>query len=211
MMLFTQLQVDTSVWVSFLYMTVIGVGLGLGMQSLVLAVQNAVDMRDMGAGTAAITFFRSLGGSFGVAILGAVLSARLTSELASRLPAAIRQLPPAQASRYASGGGSSISINEPAKILALPAPIRDAIQHAFVASLHTVFLVTGLVAIAAVAVTLALPDRELRGAGPATAPGTAPEAGTNGSGPSQQRKPSLEEEPAETAAAEMEAKTAGLI
>jgi hypothetical protein len=142
-----------------------------------------------------------------VAILGTVLSARLTSELASRMAAAIRQLPPAQASRYASGGGSSISINEPAKILALPAPIRDAIQHAFVASLHTVFLVTGLIAIAAVAVTLALPDRELRGAGPAT----APEAGTNGSGPGQQRKPSLEEEPAETAAAEMEANTAGLL
>jgi EmrB/QacA subfamily drug resistance transporter len=211
MLMFTQLQVGTSVWVAFLYMTVIGVGLGLGMQSLVLAVQNSVDMRDMGAGTAAITFFRTLGGSFGVAILGTVLSSRLASELASRLPAAIRQLPPAQASRYASGGGSNISINEPAKILALPAPIRDAIQHAFVASLHTVYLVTGLVAIIAVAVTLALPDRELRGAGPAAAPAGPAEPGTNGSGPGQQRKPSLEEEPAETAAAEMEANTAGLL
>jgi EmrB/QacA subfamily drug resistance transporter len=223
MLLFTQLQVNTPLWVSFLYMIVIGVGLGLGMQSLVLAVQNAVDLRDMGAGTATITFFRSLGGSFGVAILGTVLSARLTTELASRMPGAIKQLPPAQAARYASGG-SKISINEPAKILALPAPIRSAIQHAFVDSLHTVFLVTGLVAIAAVAVTLALPDRELRGApeAPAGEPGTAiggPDTATggsvgdeaNGGAPGAQRAASLEEESAEQAAATMEARTTTMI
>jgi EmrB/QacA subfamily drug resistance transporter len=59
MLLFTQLHVGTPLWVSFLYMVVIGVGIGLCMQSLILAVQNAVEMRDMGAGTAAATFFRS--------------------------------------------------------------------------------------------------------------------------------------------------------
>lgn len=166
MMLFTRLQVNTSLWVSFIYMVVIGVGLGLSMQSLILAVQNAVELRDMGAGTAAATFFRSLGGSFGVAILGAVLNTRLNAELADRVPAAIRQLPPDQAMRFAAAtrGGSSISINEPARILALPAPIREAIQASFVASLHTVFLVAGITALIATAVTVALPDRELHGA-----------------------------------------------
>jgi EmrB/QacA subfamily drug resistance transporter len=167
MLLFTRLHVDTALRVAFLFMVVIGVGLGLCMQSLILAVQNAVDMRDMGAGTAAATFFRSLGGSFGVAILGAVLTARLDSELASRLPAAIRQLPPDQAARFTrTNGGMNISINEPSRILALPAPIRGAIQSAFVESLHTVFLVAGIVAVLAVAVTLLLPDRELRGPAP---------------------------------------------
>lgn len=165
MLLFTQLHVDTSLWLAFGYMVVIGVGLGLCMQSLVLAVQNAVELRDLGAGTSAATFFRSLGGSFGVAILGAVLSSRLSVELADRLPGAISQLTPEQAARF---DASDFSINEPAVIRALPEPLREAIQFAFVDALHVVFLIAGLVAIVAVAVTLALPDRELRGAAPTT-------------------------------------------
>jgi EmrB/QacA subfamily drug resistance transporter len=167
MLLFTQLHVDTSLWLAFGYMVVIGVGLGLCMQSLVLAVQNAVEPRDLGAGTSAATFFRSLGGSFGVAMLGAVLSARLGAELAGRLPGAISQLTPEQAVRFeASGGAANFSINEPSVIGALPEPLREAIQFAFVDALHVVFLIAGLIAIVAVAVTLALPDRELRGAVP---------------------------------------------
>ena len=165
MLLFTQLQVDTSLWVSFIYMVVIGVGLGLCMQSLILAVQNAVEVRDLGAGTSAATFFRSLGGSFGVAILGAILSSQLASGLAARLPGAVAQLPPDQRAQVA-GAGMEISINEPARILALPGPVRNAIQESFVGALHVVFLVAGLIAIVAVAVTLAMPDRELRGGPP---------------------------------------------
>ncbi|MBF9130772.1 MFS transporter [Plantactinospora sp. S1510] len=166
MLLFTQLQVDTPLWVSFIYMVIIGVGLGLCMQSLILAVQNAVEVRDLGAGTSAATFFRSLGGSFGVAILGAVLSARLASGLADRLPGAIAQLPPEQRGQFANAT-MEFSINEPSRILALPEPVRHAIQESFVGALHVVFLVAGLIAILAVAVTLALPNRELRGGPPA--------------------------------------------
>ncbi|MEV1287798.1 MDR family MFS transporter [Micromonospora sp. NPDC049679] len=193
MLLFTQLQVDTSLWIAFIYMVVIGVGLGLCMQSLILAVQNAVSVKDLGAGTSAATFFRSLGGSFGVAILGTVLSTRLTSTLAERMPAAIAQLPPAQAQQVAAEGGANISINEPSRILALPAPVRDAIQAAFVDSLHTVFLVTGLVAIVAIVVTVALPDRELRG------------------GPADPSGKSLEDESGDEAATDMEAKAQTMI
>ncbi|HEX5598669.1 MAG TPA: MDR family MFS transporter [Micromonosporaceae bacterium] len=176
MLLFTRLRVDTSLWVAFSYMVVIGVGLGLCMQSLILAVQNAVVVRDLGAATSAVTFFRSLGGSFGVAILGAVLSSRLTSGLAERLPPAIAQLPPQQAAAVNAAGGTKISINEPARILALPEPVRRAIQESFVDSLHRVFLVTGLVAILAVLVTLAMPNDELRGpkVGRGKAPGGKP-------------------------------------
>ncbi|MFV2022098.1 MDR family MFS transporter [Micromonospora sp. LOL_023] len=159
---FTQLEVGSSLWLAFLMMVIIGVGLGLSMQSLVLAVQNAIPLRDLGAGTSAVTFFRSLGGSFGVAILGAVLNSRLTGELAERMPGAIAQLPPEQASAVAAAGGAELSIDQPSAILALPDPVREAIQYAFVESLHTVFLVTGLVGLIAVAITLALPDRELR-------------------------------------------------
>jgi predicted MFS family arabinose efflux permease len=206
MLLFTRLQVDTSLWVAFIYMVVIGVGLGLCMQSLILAVQNAVEPRDLGAGTSAATFFRSLGGSFGVAILGAVLSSRLTSGLAARLPPAIAQLPPAQAAAVQAGGGGKISINEPSKILALPGPIRTAIQDALVNSLHTVFLVAGLIAILAVVVTVALPNHELRGGAP-TAGGPD---GPDGKAP-QPGGRTLEQESKEQAAAEMEGRSQTLI
>lgn len=198
LLLFTQLRVETSLWMAFGFMVVIGLGLGLCMQSLILAVQNAVESRDLGAGTSAATFFRSLGGSFGVAILGAILSTRLTAGLTERLPAALAQLPPDQAAAFGATDGAGFSVNEPSRILALPAPVRAAVQLAFVDALHVVFLVAGLIAIVAVAVTLALPDRELRGADAEGKPAGAPGG-------------SLERESRDLAAAEMDAKTQTLI
>ncbi|MFG1673951.1 MDR family MFS transporter [Micromonospora sp. NPDC049282] len=208
MLLFRLLQVDTSLWVAFGSMVVIGVGLGLCMQSLILAVQNAVDVRDLGAGTSSATFFRSLGGSFGVAILGAVLSTRLSSALADRLPGAIAQLPPQQRAAVAAGGTENISINDPATILALPGPVRAAIQASFVESLHLVFLTTGLVAVLAVLVTLAMPNHQLRGAGPQGATGGADPLGGEAAAPGG--KP-LPKESKEEAAAEMEAKSQTML
>ncbi|MGW4152628.1 MDR family MFS transporter [Micromonospora chersina] len=208
MLLFRQLQVATSLWVAFGFMVVIGVGLGLCMQSLILAVQNAVDLRDLGAGTSSATFFRSLGGSFGVAILGAVLSSRLTGELAGRLPAAIAQLPPDQRAAVAAGGGANISINDPATIMALPGPVRAAIQASFVESLHLVFLTTGLVAILAVVVTLLMPNEQLRGAGPHGSTGGADPLGGPAAAPGG--KP-LTRESKEEAAADMESKSQTML
>ncbi|MEV4760557.1 MDR family MFS transporter [Micromonospora sp. NPDC049559] len=204
MLLFTQLQVRTSLVLAFFYMVVIGIGLGLCMQSLVLAVQNAVEPRDLGSGTSAATFFRSLGGSFGVAILGTVLSTRLASAMAERLPGALAQLSPAQQAQVGRGG-PNISINEPSRILALPGPVRLAIQESFVTALHVVFLVAGLIAIAAVAVTLAMPNRELRGPAPAAAGAPGDKAGPAPGGKT------LDKESNEQAAAEMEAQSQTMI
>ncbi|MET9302226.1 MULTISPECIES: MDR family MFS transporter [Micromonospora] len=206
MLLFQQLQVDTSLWLAFGYMVVIGVGLGLCMQSLILAVQNAVSVRDLGAGTSSATFFRSLGGSFGVAILGAVLSSRLTSEMSARLPGALAQLPPEQRAAVTAGG--DFSINDPAAILALPAPVRAAVQAAFVESLHLVFLTTGLIAVIAVLVTLAMPNLQLRGTGPQGATGGADPLG--GKAPAPGGKP-LTKESKDEAAADMEAKSQTML
>ncbi|MCZ7426131.1 MDR family MFS transporter [Micromonospora sp. WMMA1949] len=206
MLLFQQLQVATTLWAAFGYMVVIGVGLGLCMQSLILAVQNAVSVRDLGAGTSSATFFRSLGGSFGVAILGAVLSSRLTAELSTRLPGALAQLPPEQ--RAAVSAGGNFSINDPAAILALPAPVRAAVQASFVESLHLVFLSTGLIAIVAVLVTLAMPNLQLRGTGPQGATGGADPIG--GKAPAPGGKP-LTKESKEEAAADMEAKSQTML
>ncbi|SIR23274.1 MDR family MFS transporter [Micromonospora avicenniae] len=208
MLLFTQLHVATTLWLAFLYMVVIGVGLGLCMQSLILAVQNAVSVRDLGAGTSSATFFRSLGGSFGVAILGTVLSSGLATGLASRLPGALAQLPPDQRAAAEAAGGTNISINDPATIMALPGPVRNAIQEAFVAALHPVFLTAGLIAIVAVLVTVAMPNALLRGASPQGATGGADPLG--GKAPAAGGEP-LSKESKEQAAAQMEAQSQTMI
>ncbi|WP_433128635.1 MDR family MFS transporter [Micromonospora sp. CA-240977] len=208
MFLFTRLEVSTSLWAAFGFMVVIGIGLGLCMQSLILAVQNAVSIRDLGAGTSSATFFRSLGGSFGVAILGTVLSSRLASGLGDRLPGAIAQLPPQEQAAVAASGGTNISINDPATILALPGPVRAAIQGAFVDALDMVFLTAGLIAIVAVVVTLTLPNTQLRGAGPQGATGGADPLG--GEAPAPGGKP-LTRESKDEAAADMEAKSQTMI
>jgi EmrB/QacA subfamily drug resistance transporter len=194
MVLFTGLGVDTPLWRTFIPMVVIGVGLGLAMQPLILAVQNAVNLRDMGAGTSTATFFRSLGGSFGVAALGAIMTNRLSTELQPRIAAAAGKLPPAVREKFTGALSGGISINDPKSIKALPELLRRAIEEGFVAALHPLFLVSAVVTLLAVVFCLALPNRELKGAGPAEA-----------------AKPALEDEDEETAAAEMEAKAATLI
>ncbi len=79
--LLTQLTVTTNPWVFSGMLFVIGVGLGLFMQTLVLATQNSIERSDLGVGTSAITFFRTLGGAIGAAVLGAILIAKERSSL----------------------------------------------------------------------------------------------------------------------------------
>jgi EmrB/QacA subfamily drug resistance transporter len=79
--LLTRLTVDTSGWVIAGMIFVVGVGLGLFMQTLVLATQNSIDQSDMGVGTSAVTFFRTLGGAIGASALGAILIAQERSHL----------------------------------------------------------------------------------------------------------------------------------
>ncbi len=77
--LLSRLEVDTPPWVASVYMLVLGVGLGLVMQVIVLVVQNDVEPRDIGVATSTATFFRSMGGSLGVALFGAIFASRLAS------------------------------------------------------------------------------------------------------------------------------------
>lgn len=143
-----------------------------------------------------------------MAILGTVLSSRLASGLSDQLPGAIAQLPPQEQAAVAASGGTNISINDPATILALPGPVRAAIQGAFVDALDMVFLTAGLIAIVAVVVTLTLPNTQLRGAGPQGATGGADPLG--GEAPAPGGKP-LTRESKEEAAADMEAKSQTMI
>src|SRR5256714_14187774 len=108
MILLSRLGVSTSGWVAALYMVVLGLGLGMVMQVLVLAVQNAVDYQYLGVATSGSTLFRQVGGSIGVALFGAIFTNQLASELATRLPRGAHV--PAQAN--------------PAGVHQLPAPIK---------------------------------------------------------------------------------------
>ena len=87
MLMLSRLEPGTSVWVASLDSLVLGLGLGMVMQVLVLAAQNAVDFRQIGVATSGSTLFRQIGGSIGVALFGSIFANRLHVELAARLPA----------------------------------------------------------------------------------------------------------------------------
>ncbi len=159
----SRLERDTAMVEASVYMALVGIGMGLVMQPIVLAVQNGLALHEMGAGTSAVTFFRSLGGAFGVAALGAVFNNRLSHWMAELMPGG-----PAPA------GGTLLG--DPAKILALPDPIKLAIQESFVRSIHTVFLVAAAVAVLAIVVTLLMPNGKLAGPDPVRAPEEEPAA-----------------------------------
>jgi hypothetical protein len=111
------------------YMVVLGVGLGMIMQVIVLAVQNAVPYRDLGAATAGANLFRSLGAAFGVAIFGSILNNRLDYYLPRLVPTT------------ALNGISRAALTaSPAQLRMLPAPVLHGVIEAFSRSLSTVFL-----------------------------------------------------------------------
>ena len=87
MALLSLMTAETPFWISSLQMAVLGLGVGMVMQVSLLAIQNAVDYRDLGVATSSAQFFRSLGGSFGVALFGAIMNARLLAELPANVPA----------------------------------------------------------------------------------------------------------------------------
>src|SRR4051794_28682105 len=136
MYLLSSLDATTSTGVAALHMLVLGLGLGMVMQVLVLATQNAVSYDQLGVATSGATLFRSIGGSLGTAVLGAIFTGRLTAELSEKLP------------HTGAGGGTEGGVNA-AQIAKLPKPLHDAYIASFTDALNVVFLVaTGVVIIA---------------------------------------------------------------
>jgi EmrB/QacA subfamily drug resistance transporter len=149
--LFSHIGVDTPYWVGAIYMALLGAGLGLTMQVLVLAVQNAVKYADLGAATSLATFARSIGGSIGVAVFGTVFNNRLAANLPKHLPTqALKAL-----------HGTSVAAN-PAQVRHLPTPVRDGLRIAFSDSLHVVFLSAVPFALTAFVLTFFLREVPLR-------------------------------------------------
>jgi hypothetical protein len=131
-------------------MLVVGIGLGMVMQVLVIVVQNSVDYRDLGVATSGATLFRLVGGSLGTAVLGAIFASRLTANLTRLLPSA-------------STGGGDVANGMSAQLLARLSPqVRATYAEAFTASLDTVFLVATVVCAVGFVLSWLLPERPLR-------------------------------------------------
>jgi Na+/melibiose symporter-like transporter len=160
-LLLSRLDVDTARVESSAYIFLLGVGVGLVMQTVILATQNAVPQSLLGVATSGVTFFRSMGGAFGVALFGTILNNRLDHYVVQNVPAdALAALgsPPGHEL------GKSREV-----ILGLPDAVRDGVIQSFADGLHVVFLLAVPVCIVALALTWFLKEIPLRGYGEAHA------------------------------------------
>ena len=142
--------VGTSSWLGALYMLVLGMGIGGVMQVLVIIVQNAVPHNELGVATSGATFFRSIGGSFGTAIFGAIFSNVLVGNLARHLHGV--HLP----------AGFSSANATPALLSHLPAAVHLGFVSGYAESIQTVFIVAVPIAALAFLGTWLIPQVELR-------------------------------------------------
>ncbi|MGC3862606.1 MDR family MFS transporter [Micromonospora chersina] len=130
-------------------MFVVGVGVGMTMQNLVLAVQNTVALKDIGAASSTVAFFRSLGGTIGVSVLGAVLARRVTDRITHDLAAA--GIP-------TSGGSGGSTLN----LAALPEPVRNIVRAAYGDATGHIFLISAAIAVVGILAALLLKPVTLR-------------------------------------------------
>ncbi|MFJ7214363.1 DHA2 family efflux MFS transporter permease subunit [Amycolatopsis sp. NPDC098790] len=155
--LLSRLDTDTGFWEASAYMAVLGLGIGLGMQVLTIAVQNTVDYADLGVATSGVTFLRSIGSSFGAAIFGTVYANQLTPNLAG----AVASLPP---------GVDPRALQVPTALHALPDAVSAPVIKAYSDSLHVVFLAAAPVGLVAFALAFFLKEVPLRDTARAAAP-----------------------------------------
>ncbi|MGI5522896.1 MDR family MFS transporter [Micromonospora sp. CA-259024] len=148
------LRADTSFTLLSVYMAVIGIGLGMTMQNLVLAVQNTVGPHELGAASSVVAFFRSLGGAIGVSALGAVLAHKVKDYLAEGL---------AQLGIPASSAGSGGTLPD---VHTLPGPLRAVVESAYGHGAGDIFLAAApfaLIALIAVSFIKEVPLRQHNG------------------------------------------------
>ncbi len=139
----------TELWITSIYTAVFGLGLGLLMQNLVLAVQNTVRAKDIGSASASVAFFRSVGGAIGVSVLGAVMSNHVKDLATEGLAAA--HIP-------VSGGSDGASMD----LVDLPAPIRDIMRAAYGDATALIFLIAAAISVVAFLAVLFIKEVPLR-------------------------------------------------
>ncbi|AXG79002.1 MFS transporter [Streptomyces paludis] len=139
------IRYDTPYWHIGIYMALLGLGVGMMMQNLVLATQNQVAPEDLGSASSVVTFFRSLGGAVGVSALGAVLANRITHYVEEASPG-----------HHGTGGGGIPDL------AALPAPVRQIVESAYGHGVADVFLFAAPAAFVAFLLTLFIKEVALR-------------------------------------------------
>src|ERR1044072_1786989 len=145
LLLISTMNAHTSTLAGSSYMLLLGLGLGFVMQVLIIAVQNAVDYRELGVATSNAILFRFIGGSLGTALLGAILATQLDANVQRLMP-----------------GTAALDLISPQALAGLSPAVRTAYIDAFVASLSTVFIVAAAISFVGLIVALFLPERPLR-------------------------------------------------
>ena len=161
--LLSRLGTETATFTSSSLLLVLGMGLGMVMQVLVIAVQNAVDYRDLGVATSGATLFRLIGGSLGTAMLGAVFASRLATNLSALSPEVAQH-----------GGSHGLNMQT---LGALSPTLRVQYAQAFSASVDTVFLVAAAVSALGFLLVWFMPERPLRASLAVSAGDASNEAG----------------------------------
>ncbi|MER5473697.1 MFS transporter [Streptomyces sp. NPDC002685] len=151
------IRYDTDYWHIAVFMTLLGLGIGMMMQNLVLSTQNQVAPADLGSASSTVTFFRSLGGAIGVSALGAVMANRITDYVKDGLT----DLGPKYAA-LGSGSDSSSTIPDMDK---LPAPLRTVMESAYGHGIADVFLIAAGMALIAFLIVLFIKEVPLRTSG----------------------------------------------
>lgn len=152
-LLLTQLQYDTDFWYVGISMFVLGAGVGMVMQNLVLVVQNTTAVKNMGVATSAVTFFRSLGGTIGVSVMGSILG----TVVAENIKTGIGGLPPEQQAEAAQtlGSGAIPQISQ------LPDFLRVIVESAYGTGIGSVFVAAVPLAIITLIAVIFLPNADL--------------------------------------------------
>lgn len=142
--LLSRMTVETSAFTASAYMLLLGLGLGMVMQILVMAVQNAVDYNQLGVATSGTTLFRSIGGSVGAALFGAIFAYTLDQQISATAP------------------DLQGTTNNPAAIAALSGELKATYDELFVSSLHPVFRTASAMALIAFLLSFAIKEVPLR-------------------------------------------------
>jgi MFS family permease len=137
--LMTTLGIDTPYWQVAIFAAMVGMGLGLTMQTMVIALQNSIDFKDLGVATTSNTFFRSLGSVFGAAIFGSILTNRLGHYLVKDF-ADLSATNPAAVAGFDATKLEGVT-NNTAILADLPPIIQQTVLQSFVNSFNVVFLV----------------------------------------------------------------------
>ncbi|MFB7129099.1 MDR family MFS transporter [Kitasatospora sp. NPDC056273] len=160
LILLSTMGIGTTRFTSACWMVVLGAGMGFLMQITMLVAQNSVELKDMGVASSTATLFRTIGGSFGVALFGALFNNRVTDTMSEML--AGKPMPP--------GGMKDPQQSSLEELHKLPDYVQDAYNHAVSNGMHTVFLWGAGVAVIAIAAAVFLREVPLRGTGKGEAP-----------------------------------------